>query len=260
MTQRDQSWWDQAVADLQSRVTASRPNTTVTTTQTNPSSTARPSNSTSATSGTQFVQTRDGSVNYDAIPFERYSGSMNNAFNQANNAQRQMLDLIGGWRLRDPNTQATADATRTTANAAMKQAEADYLRAQNEGSATSKEPFSPYGDLIRKYQDGTFKSGAEQYQDILARRREKQDYVFTSNIDAANQAKRDKAQYDLDAMVARINADAQKSVARIQQPLSASHILEKTRIENPDPMKGMAMNLLGSYANQGTRSNFAYWG
>jgi hypothetical protein len=223
---------------------------------------------TNVTSGNQFVAKRDGTVDFAEVPFQEYAKTMGNAFGQTNDAQSKILKEIFDYRQKDPNTQANADATRTTANAAMKQAEAEYLRAQNE---SSEKPWSPFADHRRKYQDGTFKSGTEQYQDILARRRGREDYVFQSNIDAANQAKRDKAQYDLDTMVARINADRERDVARIdadsritqtriQQPLSAGQVLERTRIENPDPVKGMAMNLLGGYSNQGARSNFAYWG
>ena len=245
MTQRDQSWWDQAVADIQSRVTASRPSTTVATT-TNPSSTTTPSNSTSATSGTQFVQTRDGSVNYDAIPFEQYTGSMNNAFNQTTDAQRQMIDLIGSWRLRDPNTQATADATRTTADAAMRQAEAAYKQA---GAAYLQAQGRDEQDIRNQWV-------REQQAASLERR---------YNAGQAD-ANRDLDRYlaglrkETELGVASSNKQAQLGTARINQPLSAEQILEKSRIENPDPIKGMAVNLLGGYANQGTRSNFAYWG
>ena len=225
----------------------------------------KPSNSSGVTSGTQFVQARDGTVNYSPIPFEQYAGSMGNAFGQANKAQSDILNQIAGLAGQDPRTQATAYSTKRTADAAYKQAEAAYIQAQNSGrdsrdSSQSNQSPRPYQPTTS---DRLFNP---EYQSAMSYENKARDGVnrFATQYEFAN----NRANRDLDRFVAdsrlsetKLNTQAQLGAARINQPLSAGQILDKTRIENPDPMKSNAMNLLGGYSQgNGSRSNFAYWG
>lgn len=251
----------------------------------------QPNNSNQVTSGNQFVQTRDGSVNYADIPLDQYSKVMGGAFGQTTDAQGRILNQIASLSKQSPLNQATAYSTTRTADAAYLQAQAALEQAKS--NSQSNRPYTPnsrdrlfnpeYQSAMsyeNKMRDGInrFKPQIE-FANNKANRQSEMDLnklLATSRVNEArinagagvsqarinSEGRLGEARINADAGIeqTKTNADAQIREARIQQPLSSGQVLEQSRIQNPDPMKSMAMNMLGGYVNQGTRSNFAYWG
>ena len=202
--------------------------------------------------GNQYVIKRSGTVNYDDPSIGRFFDYQKDAYNQTFNAQSDLNRMLADIKLDYDKSSPIAQAE---AYAAKRNADANYAQATF-GKAPSSRLWK------------SRKTGPSKMELFNQHQRAKQLQWRQNNHEMAMQNAKDDAAKELQRIIrsteldrARIQAGAQTEAAKIQQPLGAQQILEKTRIENPgESAKGMAMNLLGGYANQGSRSNFAYWG
>lgn len=209
------------------------------------------------------VQRRSGAYNYQDIDRGQNTSDLSSVYDQAFQQQAKFQDDLSGTKLgyeeKSPLAQAQAYAIR-------RDADSRYLEAGGPGEQSQ----SPYSRMMANRVSGT-----SQYQDIVANRRQRKNAQFGLDLyrqqkeidSSANEPQRmlDRYMADLASstqlQTAAIDANARRDIASTQQPLSAGQVLEQSRIENPEASyRAASMNLLGGYANNGTRSNFAYWG
>lgn len=204
------------------------------------------------------VVKQDGNVNYSEPKTDVFAGILKDALSNVTNFQ-----LAYQKGLSDVTKQFNESDPMAKANVQYRLAEVENLRKSGgpDNKYSGFDIHSPYDRMIMGGLGMIPKStGMQQYEAALQRGRDRDNLIFLNQVAKDNLTDKDKAELAFKKTDNQAQRSLDEMIARIQQPLNAGQVLEKARIENPDSIKGMATNLLGSYASQGGRSNFAYWG